>query len=281
MKLNKILHIIFGFLAINSYAIGTYTTIESGVTLYSEYYPNPKVKFKGTIVFENGSGTDITEWTQNQTFLNCVRQAGPIFLYDRNGLGKSPPDLHVSYKNPITAKFMSKKLFKLLKQRHIKPPYLIVAHSYGAIYVGYFTLTTPNLVKGLLLVDPVPKDFHFSDKLVSSHQSAIIAAKTQSAADVYKKFAQEAEVAYQFLGFAEAKQQVAKLGNINNNIPVIIISSTDMENKVKPIQEDWYTSQKQWLNKNTMSKIFTESSGHFIQLEKPDLVCNQIKDLLK
>lgn len=281
MKLNKILCITSCLVAMNSYAIGTYTTIEPGVTIYSEYYPNQKAKFKGTIIFENGSGTDSTEWTGNRTFFNCVKQAGPIFLYDRNGLGKSPPDLHVSDKNPITAKFMSDKLSKLLKQRHIKPPYLIIAHSYGAIYAGHFALTNPDLIKGLLLVDPVPKNFHFSDKLANSHESAVTAAKTQPAAIVYKKFAPEAEVAYQLLGFAQSKQQINKLGNINDKVPVVIISSTDMENKVKPIKEDWYSSQKQWLNNNAMSKIFIENSGHFIQLENPDVVCNQIKDLLK
>jgi hypothetical protein len=35
----------------NTLARGTYTAVESGVTLYSEYYYNPQSKFKGTIIF--------------------------------------------------------------------------------------------------------------------------------------------------------------------------------------------------------------------------------------
>lgn len=267
-------------MVINSaFPIGTYTNIESGVTLYSKYFPNHKAKFNGTIIFENGSGTTLDEWTQNQKFFNCIKQYGSIFLYDRNGLGKSPPDLHLSKDNPITARFMSEKLYKLLKQQHIKPPYIIVAHSYGAIYAGYFTLSYPALVKGMLLVDPVPRNFHFSTALINNHESAVMVAKTESASDVYQKFAPEAEVAYQLLGFEEAKQQLSKLGSINNNIPVIILSSTDMENKVKPLKEDWYNSQKQWLNNNAKSTIIVEKSDHFIQLQQPKAVCEQIRQL--
>ena len=280
MRLNKILYVTSCLFVINSFAIGTYTTIESGVTIYSEYHSNQKAKFKGTIVFENGSGTALDEWTQNQTFFNCIKQYGSIFMYDRNGLGKSPPDLHLSKDNPITARFMSDKLYKLLKQQHIKPPYIIVAHSYGAIYAGYFTLSYPSLVKGMLLVDPVPRNFHFSTTLINSHDSAVVSAKTKSASDVYQKFAPEAEVAYQLLGFEEAKQQLSQLGNIDNSIPVIILSSTDMENKVKPLKEDWYSSQKQWLNNNTKSTIIVEKSDHFIQLQQPEAVCEQIRYLV-
>ncbi|MCC2644843.1 MAG: hypothetical protein K0R94_621 [Burkholderiales bacterium] len=51
----------------------------------------------------------------------------------------------------------------------------------------------------------------------------------------------EAEVTYQMLGFEKAKEQVEKFGGINNKIPVIIISFSDMENKAKPIKEAWLT----------------------------------------
>ena len=76
------------------FAIESHTTIEPGVTLYSEYYPNSNAKFKGTLIFENGAGTLIEEWKQNKKFLNWAKQAGSLFLYDRSGLGKSPPDFH-------------------------------------------------------------------------------------------------------------------------------------------------------------------------------------------
>lgn len=54
---------LLSIIAFKAFAIGSYAAIESGVTLYSEYYPNPNAKFKGTIIFENASGTTLDEWT--------------------------------------------------------------------------------------------------------------------------------------------------------------------------------------------------------------------------
>jgi pimeloyl-ACP methyl ester carboxylesterase len=267
-------------LSFNAFASGKMTNLESGISVYSEYYPNPIAKFKGTIIFENGSGTDISEWKSNQKVFNCMKQSGSVFLYDRNGLGKSPPDFQLSSSNPITAKLISSKLSVLLKKLNIKPPYIIVAHSYGAMYAGYFILKNPTLVKGLLLIDPVPRNFNFSSKIMHKYKKGIEEAKIQPASYIYKKYSgSETEVFYQLLGFSESKRSIKQLGDVNDAIPVVIISSTGMEKK-HPLKEDWYTSQKQWLNENPRSKIFRVSSDHFIQLKKPQEVCNELKRVL-
>jgi len=268
------------FLSFNVFASGQMTNISKNVSIYSEFYPNPSAKFKGTIIFINGSGTDLTEWKYNKKFFNCAKQIGSVFLYDRNGLGKSPPDLQLSPSNPLTAKQVSDKLTLLLKQRHIKPPYLFVAHSYGSMYAGYFILKNPNLVTGLLLVDPVPRDFVFSLQKVQKYQKGVNVAKVKPASYIYKKYTgAEAEVFYQLLGFTESKRSIKQLGNIDNTIPVVIISSTDME-KMHPIQQDWYITQKQWLNENPNSKITQVTSDHFIQIKRPQKICDGLKYLL-
>ena len=279
MSLRKYLFLVC-LLSFNAFASGKLTNLESGISVYSEYYPNPTAKFKGTIIFENGSGTDISEWKSNRRFFNCVKQSGSVFLYDRNGLGKSPPDLQLSSSNPITAELISDKLSVLLKKLNIKPPYIIVAHSYGAIYAGYFILKNPTLVKGLLFVDPVPRDFNFSTEVMHKYKKGIEEAKIQPASYIYKKYTgSESEVFYQLLGFNESKRSIKQLGDVDDAIPVVIISSTGMEKK-HPLKEDWYTSQKQWLNENPRSKIIQVSSDHFIQLKMPREVCSELKRAL-
>ncbi len=269
-----------GLLSFNAFADEQLTNISSRVSIYSEYYPNPSAKFKGTIIFENGSATNIREWKENKMFFDCAKQLGSVFLYDRNGLGKSPPDLQLSSNNPLTAKLVSDKLSMLLRQLNIKPPYIFVVHSYGAMYAGYFILKNPNFVKGLLMIDPVPRDFNFSTKQINSLKKGIEEAKIKPANYIYKKYTgSKAEIFYQLLGFNRSKKSIKQLGNINDAIPIIIISSTGMEKK-HPLEEDWYISQKQWLNKNHMSKIILVSSDHFIQLQKPQKVCGELKKIL-
>lgn len=266
--------------SLNAFADGKLTNLSPVLSIYSEYYPNPTAKFKGTIIFENGSSTDISEWKKNKKFFNCAKRLGSVFLYDRSGLGKSPPDLRLSANNVLTAELASDNLLSLLKHRNIKPPYILVAHSYGALFSGYFTLKHPDLVKGLLLVDPVPRDFHFPDKHMQKFKKAMDEAKGQSVSFIYKKFGgPKTESIYQLLGFEKTKELIKQLGDINNKIPVIIISSTEMGNG-HPLKENWYVSQKQWLNKNPMSKIIQVSSDHFIQLRKPEEVCNLLRQIL-
>ena len=156
--------------------------------IYSEYYSNPKALFKGTIIFQNGSGTDLTEWTQKKTFFNCAKKLGNIFVYDRSGLGKSPADLSMSLKNPMTAKLVNAKLFALLKKRHIKLPYIIVGHSYGGMYAGYFARKYSNLVKGMLMIDPVPNNYQWSHSFLNQYKTDMNKIRKLSTDEAYIQY---------------------------------------------------------------------------------------------
>ncbi|MBK9409271.1 MAG: alpha/beta hydrolase [Gemmatimonadetes bacterium] len=47
-----------------------------------------------------------------------------------------------------------------LRAARLPPPYLLVGHSAGGLYVRVFAATYPAEVVGLVLVDPVPEDFN-------------------------------------------------------------------------------------------------------------------------
>lgn len=264
-------------------AQGKYTEIEN-TKIYSEYYPAAQSKFKGTIVFENGSGTPLSEWTENKDFFQCVKPYGNLFVYDRNSLGKSLPDLSMSLDKPLTAKLVNFKLMQLLNKNSIKPPYILVAHSYGGMYAGYFARRYPALVKGVLMVDPVPSSYEWSDAFIKIHNTEIEKMSKLSSQEVYKQFNSSKgntspELFYQLIGFVETKKQVNSLPPIDKNIPIIILTSSYME-KNAPVEGDWYLQQKEWLNENTDSKIIRVQSSHFIQLDQPKVVCEQIKVLV-
>ncbi len=167
-----------------SFSQGQYTQVGK-VKIYSEYYPNPQAKFKGTIVFENGSGTTLTEWTKNKSFFQCAKQYGNLFMYDRSGLGKSPPDFSMSIKKPMTAQLINSKLMKLLKKRNIKPPYILVAHSYGGLYAGYFARKYPKLVKAVLMIDSVPNNYEWADAFLNQYQAVMKKRNELSGKEIY------------------------------------------------------------------------------------------------
>lgn len=256
-------------------------------SLYFEHFPNPKSKFQGTILFQNGSGTSLKEWTDNKTFFNCVKRNGSALMYDRSGLGKSPPDFSISPEKPITAKLVNSKLMRLLKGNQIKAPYILVSHSYGGIYSGYFARKYPDSIAGMLMVDPVPLNYQYSDKILETFRITRTKLKGKSSKEVYQldKLERQSDMMtadsfYQQLGFEKTKKQVAELPEMTINFPVTIISSSDM-GKNAPIIGDWYTLQQQWLNRNPESLIILARGGHFLQFDQPKLICRELEKLVE
>ena len=273
---------------IQAAAQAKFTEID-GFILYSEHYPNPQSEFKGTIVFQNGSGSPLNVWKDNTTFFNCARRHGNALMYDRSGLGQSPPDFSVSIKKPITAQLVHSKLMTLLKSNHIPGPYVLVSHSYGALYAGYFARKHPHLVAGMLMVDPVPNNYQYSDQILKNFKLTRAKLKNISSKEAYQlddlKNPREsnmmtADSFYQQLGFNKTKEQVTELPEMTSKFPITIISSSGME-KNPSIKGDWYALQKQWLNQHPESKIFKARGGHFLQLDRPKLICEELKKLMK
>lgn len=260
-----------------------------GSLLHFQYHPNSHSKFKGTIVFQNGTGSSLEAWSANQTLFDCIKQLGSLFMYDRSGLGKSSPDFSISTANPITAELVNSKLTQLLERNRIKSPYILVSHSYGGLYAGYFARKYPDLVAGMLMVDPVPRNFLYSDRIQQQFNIALTTIGEMPSREAYKLYGVSkqsqnngitADGFYQQTGFQKTMEQVAELPLMSSTFPITIISSTEM-NISAPIKGDWHSLQKQWLNQNSNSAIVKADGGHFIQIEHPKLVCNQVNKLVK
>jgi pimeloyl-ACP methyl ester carboxylesterase len=52
---------------------------------------------------------------------------------------------------------MAGELHALLSAAHVLPPYVLVAHSFGALVVRAYASRFPDQVAGLVLVDPLPE----------------------------------------------------------------------------------------------------------------------------
>lgn len=83
-----------------------------------------------------------------------------ILLYDRSGLGRSedrPPNPKQPTAAAVTA---AEELHALLTTLHLTLPYILVAHSYGAIVAREFLHLHPASVAGMVLADPASERQH-------------------------------------------------------------------------------------------------------------------------
>src|SRR6185369_5725484 len=105
-----------------------------------------------SVIFEGGFGTGIVSWSTVQKDVAAFAQT---VSYDRAGIGQS--DLGPK---PRSAKQIATELHMALEKLGVKPPYVMVGHSFGGIYVRVFADMYPNEVVGMVLIDPSQETFN-------------------------------------------------------------------------------------------------------------------------
>ena len=128
----------------------------NGQKIESITLKNPQ--HKAVLVFENGSRETLDKWGK---VLDVVGKDSSIFAYNRPGYGNSDAS-----NSDRDGKTIVAELHQLLERKELKPPYILVGHSLGGLYVQLFAKTYPNEVQGIVLVDSVypkvikkPEDF--------------------------------------------------------------------------------------------------------------------------
>lgn len=99
-----------------------------------------------TVIMEAGSGDCSLSWALVQKNVSPFVR---VCSYDRQGYGWSDP-----VPGTVTARSVTTRLHTLLSRAHITPPYVLVGHSLGGVYVRYYAHQYPDEVSGMVLVDP-------------------------------------------------------------------------------------------------------------------------------
>jgi hypothetical protein len=101
---------------------------------------------KPAVILINGGGETTRQWNNN---INKIAQYTTVIAYDRIGLGLSNT---LNYQIR-TAKNITSRLKFILKKLQVTPPYVLVAHSIGGLYLSYFARKYPNDIAGLVTID--------------------------------------------------------------------------------------------------------------------------------
>ena len=100
---------------------------------------------KDVVVFEGGSRNTIDKWgtVPQQLGLDAT-----VFVYNRPGYGNSAVAA-----TPRDGRTIVEELRATLRHKGLRPPYVLVGHSLGGLYMQLFARAYPEEVKGLVLVD--------------------------------------------------------------------------------------------------------------------------------
>jgi pimeloyl-ACP methyl ester carboxylesterase len=99
------------------------------------------------VLFEAGIAATNLNWHHIQEKVSCFTATAS---YDRIGLGWSSPCRSLRTPGNISA-----ELHTMLESAGIKPPYILVGHSFGGLVMRRYAAKYPNDVAGVVLVDPM------------------------------------------------------------------------------------------------------------------------------
>lgn len=97
------------------------------------------------VVFENGLGGTMDWWAK---VLPEVAKSTTAFAYNRPGYGRSDPA-----STPRDGAHVVEELRSLLAGKGLNPPYVLVGHSLGGLYMQWYARRYPDEVAALVLVD--------------------------------------------------------------------------------------------------------------------------------
>jgi pimeloyl-ACP methyl ester carboxylesterase len=219
-------------------------------------------KGKVTVVLEGGFGIGIASWSSVQ---KQIAEFAQTISYDRAGLGQSDPG-----PKPRTGKQIATELHSALEKVGFKPPYLLVGHSLGGIYVRIFADMFPNEVAGMILIDPSQEDFEEWLRRQPNNRE-------KNEREQIAKAPEGAKLEWAALPETYSLARAAKVPSV----PVTLFSSTEAEGFSEDIRKMWTEKHKEWVAKVPGAKhIVLDKSSHFIQMENPGPVIDAVRQLI-
>ncbi|MDR7270958.1 pimeloyl-ACP methyl ester carboxylesterase [Pelomonas saccharophila] len=110
------------------------------------------------VVFENGARMTLDSWS---AVVEALSRDATVLTHNRPGYGHSE-----AAEGPRSGEAVVEELRALLAAKGLKPPYVLVGHSLGGLYMQWFARRYPQEVQALVLVDSVypriikkPEDF--------------------------------------------------------------------------------------------------------------------------
>jgi pimeloyl-ACP methyl ester carboxylesterase len=247
------------------------------------------------IVLESGIAARIGHWS---SILPDIARIAPVIAYERPGIGESP--VHEAFLP--TPENVARTLRALLATMKTDPPFLLVGHSLGGVYVKKFADLFPGEVAAVVLIDPT--DFNETyDRWCDLYVQMGVGDEGRKSyeAELDRLYGLEsAAVAKEWIVVKELRRTgfagIRELDSLRD-IPVRVILGARITPKpdVMRIPNDFSFTRFQevlfehrhanfwpWLNQLADFRLLiTNQSGHFVHQEQPELVLREIRDLSK
>lgn len=214
------------------------------------------------VIFENGLGGSMAWWRK---VFPEIAKTTTTFAYNRPGYGKSDP-----VSTPRDGRHIVDELRSLLRNKGLNPPYVLVGHSLGGLYMQLFARRYPNEVHALVLVD-------------STHPLQLKGAGSPENWPTWVR------VLFSVATSAVAKEELSAIDTTGEEIldlptlsakPVIILSALRPMKGTSALANDGNEKRKDLARLYPDARQIWVDSDHGIPLENPESVIWAIREVL-
>lgn len=214
-----------------------------------------------TVVIENGLGGTMDLWAK---VLPKLRGNVTAFAYNRPGYGNSDP-----VSSPRDGQHIVEELRQLLSAKQLPPPYILVGHSLGGLYMQLFARLHPDEVSALILVDSThPEQFKGNG--------------------AYENWPLWVRMLFQLLISDVAQQEFDAIEATGAAVlamptfagkPVLVLSALQPTKETSALADDANAKRRDLARLYPGAKQIWVDSGHVIPLEMPSSVVEAIRDV--
>jgi pimeloyl-ACP methyl ester carboxylesterase len=214
-----------------------------------------------TVVMDSGLEHDRFAWG---TVPANVAGFTRVCTYDRAGLGES--DIGP---RPRTSQLIVDEFDRLLKNANIKGPYVLVGHSFGGVNMRLYASQHPESVVGLVLVDASQED--------QIARYTEIMAPDEKTAWLHHEGGDNKE----WVNVIASLDELRTAPLPPSLLLTVISAKKDGVGKNAPAERLHTELQEKLAELVPVSKhVVVENTGHFIQLDHPQIVIQAVQDMV-
>lgn len=214
-----------------------------------------------TIVLEAGMGAYKESW---RDVFAQMSSTNTVFAYNRPGIGQSRETTRPRDGETIVA-----DLRALLRSRDLKPPYILVGHSVGGLYMQLYARLYPSEVAGLVLVDPTHPTQFEGEGAIENRGLASALIATQGLFGPVKA---------EFDGVEPTGRAVLAAPALPDDMPVVILIAPNRSGTAIGAFDN--AKRADFARLYPHAVIREVDSGHNIPVERPDAIVQAIREVI-